>query len=220
VKNLIGSVLLGLLAVIMFATPALCQQPSAPPPQWKGYIAALAGAVSGPPSEAAFTVEYGESMRHNTQAYVALSYFDNLMRNGTRNDLAAVAATLTSITGTTYRITGRDRGVSATGGARYVAPLGFVRPYIGGGGGVINIRRTVTEARLGDVKQAVFNDFLVGDPALNGIDASNKPIGELTAGIGFVFGHTYVDAAYRYRKVFSVSDLTFSQFGGGIGYKF
>jgi hypothetical protein len=36
--------------------------------------------VSGPPSEAAFTVEYAENMRIDAAAYVAVSYFDNLMR--------------------------------------------------------------------------------------------------------------------------------------------
>lgn len=222
-KNLVKSLFVASLALATFATPAFCQQAPGTvttAPEWRGYIAALAGAVSGPPSEAAFTVEYAENMRRDAQAYIALSYFDNLMRQETRTDLAAVAATLTSITGTSYRITGRDRGVAVTGGAKYVAPLGIVRPYLGGGGGVINIRRTITDARLGDVKQAVFNDFLVGDAALTGIDSSTKPIAEVAAGLGFIFGHTYIDAAYRYRKVLGVSDLNFSQFSAGVGYKF
>jgi opacity protein-like surface antigen len=159
-------------------------------------------------------------MRRDAQAYVSLSYFDNLMREQTRTDLAAVGASLTSITGTTWQLSGRDRGIAATGGAKYVAPLGVFRPYAGGGGGLINIRRTITDARAGDVKQAVFNDFLVGDAELVGIESSTKPIGEIVAGVGLIFKHTYVDASYRYRKVFRVGDLDFSQFGVGVGYKF
>jgi hypothetical protein len=223
VKNLVKSVALALIAIATVATPALCQQ-SAPAvatvPPWHGYIEALGGAVSGPPSEPAFTVEYAENMREDAQAYVSLSYFDNLMRQGTRDDLAQVGAYLTSVTGTQFQLSGRDRGVALTGGAKYVAPLGLVRPYIGGGAGIINVKRTITDVRLGDVKQAVFNDFLVGDDALVGITSSTKPVAEFTAGVGFIFGHTYVDAAYRYRKVFRLSDLDFSQFSGGIGYKF
>ena len=218
-RNFVKSVSLALLGVVASATPALCQQ-AGPVPEWHGYVSALAGAVSGPPSEAAFTVEYAENMRIDVQAYVAVSYFDNLMRQETRADLAAVGATLTSLTGTTWRLSGRDRGVSGTAGAKYVAPLGIFRPYVGGGGGVINIKRTIRDARAGDVKQAVFNDFLVGDQALVGIDSSNQPIGEVLAGVGLIFGHTYVDAAYRFRKVFLINNLDFSQFSAGIGYKF
>jgi opacity protein-like surface antigen len=127
---------------------------------------------------------------------------------------------LTALTGTTWQLSGRDRGVAGTAGAKYVAPLGIFRPYVGGGGGVINIKRTIRDARAGDVKQAVFNDFLVGDQALVGIESSNRPIGEILAGVGLIFGHTYVDAAYRFRKVFRISDLDFSQFSAGVGYKF
>jgi len=223
VKNLVKSVFLALLAVATLAAPAFCQQTSAPvvsTPEWRGYIAALVGAVSGPPSEAAFTVEYAENMRRDAQAYVAVSYFDNLMRQETRNGLAGVGATLTSITGTTWQLSGRDRGVAATGGAKYVAPLGIFRPYAGGGGGVINVKRTITDLRAGDVKLAVFNDFLVGDAALVGLDSATKPVGEFVAGVGLILGHTYVDAAYRYRKVFGLTDLDFSQFSAGVGYKF
>jgi opacity protein-like surface antigen len=221
--NFVKSVSLALIGIASFVTPAWCQQAPGPirtTPEWRGYIAALAGAVNGPPSEPAFTVEYGENMRRDAQAYVALSYFDNLMRQQTRTDLAAVGATLTAITGTPWRLTGRDRGVAATGGAKYVAPLGVFRPYAGGGAGVINIKRTITDARYGDVKQAVFNDFLVGDPALVGIESSTKPVAEFVGGVGLIFGHTYVDAAYRYRKVFRITDLDFSQFSAGVGYKF
>ena len=218
-KNLVKSLSLALLAVGTFAAPALCQQAS-PPPEWRGYVAALAGAVTGPPSQAAFTVEYAENMRRDAQAYVALSYFDDLMREQTRADLASVSATLTSLTGTQWQLTGRDRGIALTGGAKYVAPLGVFRPYIGGGGGILNIRRTITDPRYGDVKQAVFNDFLIGDSALVGIGSSTKPVAEFVTGIGLAFGHTYVDGAYRYRKAFRVADLGFSQFSAGIGYKF
>jgi hypothetical protein len=219
VKYLVKSVSFAILAVAVSATPALCQQASGAR-EWRGYIAALAGAVSGPPSEAAFTVEYAENVRNDAQAYVAVSYFDNLMRERTRADLAAVGAALTNLTGTTWQLSGRDRGVSATGGGKYVVPLGTFRPYVGAGAGIINIQRTITDARAGDVKQAVFNDFLVGDPELVGIESTTKPLGEIVAGVGLIFGHTYVDAAYRYRKVFRVTDLDFSQFSAGIGYKF
>ena len=222
-KNFAKSGSVALLAIVTFAAPAFCQQ--APGSvgttrEWHGYVVALAGAVSGPPSEAAFTVEYAENMRRDAQAYVALSYFDNLMRQQTRTDLAAVGSTLTAITGTQWLLSGRDRGVAGTAGAKYVAPLGIFRPYAGGGGGVINIKRTITDARAGDVKQAVFNDFLVGDAALVGIESSNKPIAEFVGGVGLILGDVYVDAAYRYRKVFRITDLNFSQFSAGAGFKF
>jgi len=223
VKNFVKSGSVALLAVVTFATPVFCQQAPGSigtTPEWRGYVEALAGAVSGPPSEAAFTVEYAENMRRDAQVYVAVSYFDNLMRQQTRTDLADLGAALTTVTGTRWLLTGRDRGVAATGGAKYVAPLGMFRPYVGGGGGVINIKRTITDARAGDVKQAVFNDFLVGDAALVGIDSSTQPVAEFVGGVGLIFGHVYVDGAYRYKKVFRLTDLDFSQFSVGVGYKF
>jgi hypothetical protein len=223
VKNFVKTAVIGLLAIGVFATPAVCQEPAVPTQpatEWHGYVSALAGAVSGPPSEAAFAAEYGEMMGRWAQAYVSVSYFDNLMQSQTRNDLTAISSALTAITGTTWQITGRDRGIAGTGGGKFVAPLGFLRPYVGGGGGVINIKRTISDPRFGDVKQAVFNDFLVGDVALVGIEPQTKPLGEIVAGVGVILGHTYVDAAYRFRKVFRVTDLQFSQFSAGVGYKF
>jgi hypothetical protein len=107
-------------------------------------------------------------------------------------------------------------------GGKYLVGSGSFRPYVGGGAGVLSIRRTVTEVRQGNVTSAVFNDFSVGDRELASAPASlTKPMVEAIFGVGIVKGSTYLDVGYRYRRAFRLAeDLDFSQLGAGIGFKF
>ena len=218
--KMVKSGVLAAAAVLAVSAPAWCQGSTAPgPADQHGYVSGLAGAVSGPPSTGTVAVEYAENMRPDTVAYVTVAYFNNLLRSDVRNDLAAAGAQLTAITGTPFVFSGRDEGVAFLGGAKYVLPFTWVQPYIGGGAGAIRLNRTITEAHLGDVKQAVLNDFGIGGFQL--LDGVTKPIGEVAAGVSFALGHTYVDVAYRFRKVYQLDNtLDFSQFSGGIGYRF
>jgi hypothetical protein len=225
--NFYRSIAVALLAVPMSALPAFSQSPTPQPtPLLRGYVAAFAGAVTGPPAEGSFAAEYGENMGQRAQAYVNLSYFDNIMPSATRDQLTALGPAVTARTAaltpgstTPYQFSGRDRGVSFTGGGKFLIPVGAAHPYVGGGAGVIDVTRTITERHLGDVTQAVFNDYNIGDPELLDPKGATKPVVEIVAGIGFVFKHTYVDAGYRYRRVYGLDDYKFSQFTGGIGYK-
>jgi hypothetical protein len=197
------------------------QQGPRPVPQ-RGYISANAGAVTAPPTAAGFGVEYGDNVHRNAQAYVSLSYFENLMGQDLRDELVTLGQNLSSTTGTPWQFSGRDRGVSLTTGGKYLVGNGSVRPYVGGGAGVLSLRRTVSEARQGNVTAAVFNDFTVGDRELASAPASlTRPMVEAIFGVGIVKGSTYVDVGYRYRRAFRLAEsLDFSQFGAGIGFKF
>src|SRR5690349_12726721 len=66
-------------------------------PQW--YVAAIGGAVSRPPTEPVFGVEVAQNAGRHAQAYVTLSYFENLMKRSLRDSLDAKAAQLTRLTG-------------------------------------------------------------------------------------------------------------------------
>lgn len=191
-------------------------------PEQRGYVAALAGAVSGPPTEAVFSVEYGEDIHGNVQAYATLSYFENLMRESVRDDLTALGSALSIVTGDPWQFGGRDRGVAFAAGARYLVGSQRIRPYLGAGAGVINLKRTVTEAHIGDVTAAVFNDFNVGISDLSLASTSiTRPLAEVAAGVGIDAGSTYVDVGYRYRRAFRLTDrLEFSQLSVGVGYRF
>lgn len=209
------------------ATSAMAQQVGprsgvASGPDQRGYIAALAGAVSGPPAEPVFAVEYGESLHPDVQAYATLSYFDNVMPRSLRNDVLALATELSGLTDVPWSLTGRDRAVTFAAGGKYLIGHRRVRPYVGAGAGIINLKRTITEARIGDVTTAVFNDFDIGQIDLS-LEAAGvtRPLGEVAVGVGIVAGRTYVDVGYRYRRAFGLATtLDLSQFTAGVGYSF
>ena len=187
----------------------------------RSYVSVSGGAVASP-AAAAFTVEYADAVTRNSQAYVALSYFENLMGQSLRDDLAALGTDLSGLTGTTWSLNGRDRGVTLVGGGKYLLGSGGFRPYVGGGAGVISLRRTVLEARLGDVRNAIFNDFSLGELDLSLAPANlTRPIVEAALGIGMISGRTYFDIGYRYRRSFRLANtLDFSQISVGVGYSF
>jgi opacity protein-like surface antigen len=197
-------------------------QPAASAVTQRGYVAASAGAISGPPAEPVFAVEYGENMHPNVQAYATLSYFENVMPDSLRNEVASLATSLTAFTGTRWALTGRDRAMSFSAGAKYLVGRGRIRPYVGAGAGIVNLKRTITEARLGDVTAAVFNDFNIGQADVSLVSLGvTRPLGEATVGVGIVAGRTYVDVGYRYRRAFRLTPtLDFSQLTFGVGYKF
>ena len=216
--------LTGFLMVISlaFAGSVLAQQPGDAPPAREGYIAVLGGAASAPPTEPVFSVEYGDDVRRDVLAYITLSYIENLMPEALRDDLTATATALTQVTGATWELHGRDRAVVLIAGGKYLFGRGDIQPYLGGGAGIINLKRTVIERNLGDLTIAVFNDFDAGSPDLSLAPAGlTRPLVEAAFGVGISKGNTYVDVGYRYRRAFRlVETLDFGQFSVGVGYRF
>ena len=190
-------------------------------PEDYGYLIGHGG-VTAAPAGAEFAVEYGEHITRNVQAYITLSYFENLMDQTLRDDFTTLGANLSTLTGDPWSLDARDRGVSLVAGGKYLFGNGNIRPYVGGGGGIISLRRSVIEARLGDVRTAVFNDFEVGEADLSlALTSVTQPLMEGAFGVGIARGNAFFDIGYRYRRVFRLaSELDFSQIGVGVGYKF
>jgi len=186
------------------------------------YLAAIGGAVSRPPTGPVFGVEIAENVGRHAQAYATFSYFENLMGQSLRDGLDDRAARLTTLTGDAWSLEGRDRGVTFVAGGKYLFGNGSVRPYLGAGVGAINLKRTVVEARLGDVTRAVFNDYQLGDADLSlATEGITRPLVEAAIGVGIGTGHTHFDIGYRYRSAFHLGNtLDFSQVTAGIGYRF
>jgi hypothetical protein len=200
------------------ASSAWAQQPTAAP---QGiYVAAVAGAAFEPRTTPAFGVEFGDLIHRNVQAFITASYFENLMSQDVRDDLTVLSTALTTVTGAPWHLRGRDRGTAVVIGAKYLVPGDRLRPYIGAGGGVLNLRRTITEARLGNIVEPVLAEFAIGDVALTSRNAV-RPLVEATTGIGIYAGRTYVDVGYRYRRAYRLSEtFDFSQLVVGIGVNF
>ena len=215
---------LAFIVTLVAATPALCQETEtdrlrdAP---LRRYVAAVIGAASvGTETVPTIAGEFGESVTRNTQAYVTLSYFDNVMTDRMRDNLIAAGESVRLVTGTSRTFSGRDQALAFTAGGKYVAGT-RVRPYIGAGAGAINIRRTITEVSLGDVTEAFSQQTGFGDGVVSaGSTEATKPLLEVVGGIGFVMRNTYLDVGYKYRRAFhSATTLDFSQVAVGIGAK-
>src|ERR1044071_1016924 len=184
------SVSAALVLALVSSASAFAQATSAPvrqEPQW--YVAALGGAVSRPPTEPVVGVEIAQTVSRHGQAYVTFSYFENLMDQSLRDGLDDRAAKLTSLTGSTWTLTGRDRGMTFVAGGKYLIGGGTVRPYVGAGAGLINLKRTILDAHVGDVTQAVFNDYRLGDADLSlSTEGIMRPLVEAAIGVGIGSG--------------------------------
>jgi hypothetical protein len=212
---------LAFLLALVSSVSAFAQGPSAVSSEPRWYLAAVGGAVAGPPAPV-LGAEIAERVGRHAEVYVTMSYFENLMRQSLRDDLDAAAARLTTLTGDGWSFSGRDRGLAVVAGAKYAFGTGAVRPYVGGGAGVINLKRSVTDTRVGDVTQAVFNDFNLGESDLSTTtEGISRPMLEALFGVQLGGRRTYFDIGYRYRSAFRLADqLDFSQLALGIGVRF
>lgn len=210
--------------VLMMATVATAQQgrPASSAPFDSGYMTGAAGASFSDQQAATFGLEIGEAINTRVQAYAAFNYFDDLLNDQAADDLNDLGTFLTDIHGERWEFHGRDRGLAFSGGARYLLSRGpTFRPYVGGGPGILNIRRTVTERTLGNVSDPVLVVFGAPDGFIDANEESTfRPFAEFIAGVGIASRRTYVDVGYRLRKVFRVDSFTFSQFTVGVGMRF
>jgi len=216
-----------LLLLVLVAAPAFAQQRPSPAPQpLRGYLIGGGGASIGGTAQTAVTLnaEIAENMKRNLQAYMSVTYYDNIMTDATTNQLALVGNTLSALTGTPWVFTGRDKGRSFTFGAKVLVPTATsVHPYFGGGFGALNVRRTIHEQSRGNVTQAYLSQFGSADGVIDPKNTdTTHAMGEVAAGVGAVVKKAYVDFGYRYRKAFHTGNQSFdiSQVGAAVGIKF
>ena len=161
-----------------------------------------------------------EHLGRHAQAYATVSYFENLMRDTLRDDLDFTATRLATLTGESWSLSGRDRGVALVVGGKYVFGSGTYPALCGRGR-----RRDQSQAHR------VREPHRRRDPgrlqrlrarrcgAVRATDGVNKPLIEFGFGLGIGSGRTHFDIGYRYRNVpRTASSLDFSQVSAGIGY--
>jgi Outer membrane protein beta-barrel domain len=209
--------------LVCAASSVSAQEPIGPGIRDDGWVSGITGAAFGSQTQAnaTFAVEYGDDIDSHAQAYLTLSYFENLITQDLRDDLAQLSANLTATTGIPWDLHGSDRGVTLVAGARYLpVSSGLIRPYVGGGAGVINLDRTIADLRVGEVTTAVLTEFGVGSLSLS-TKAITRPVVEGAAGVAFYSGPVYVDVGYRYKRAYRINStqLSFSQGLVGIGYR-
>ena len=216
------SMMFAVVLLAAVATTAAGQQPA--PTPLRGYLIGGGGLSIGlPEMSAMLSAEAAENVRPDIQVYLTATFYDDVMSEEARDMLAAASAAMTSATGTTWEFSGRDKARSVSLGVKYLVPTASgVRPYIGGGFGVINLRRVITEQRLGTVTDAYLAQFGAPDGLIDPTQSNtNRPMGELAGGVGFVVRRAYVDFGFRYRTVFhSPGQVNLSQAGVSLGLKF
>jgi opacity protein-like surface antigen len=207
----------------MSAAVAFAQAPVSSQPLDRGYMTGTIGSSFGDYQTPTFGVELAQQINPHVQAYVGFTYFDDLISDSAQSDLDDLGAWLTRLHGSPWEFTGHDRGLLFSGGAKYIFANGSpVRPYLGAGPGLINLRRTIVESRLGDVSDEVLNTFGAPGGVIDAEESSTyKPAAEFLAGVGIAVGRTYIDVGYRYRHIFKSDDsFKFSQFSVGVGMGF
>lgn len=217
---------ISLLGILLVAAPAVAQQRPAPAPQpLRGYLIGGGGAsINTAQTSVTLSAEIGENMTRTVQAYMSVNFYDNIMSDASRNQLQQVGGALTANTGTPWVFTGRDRGRSFTFGAKVLVPAtAAVHPYVGGGFGALNVKRSIHEQSRGNVTQAYLAQFGSPDSVVDPTNTdTTHPMGEVAAGVGAVIRRAYIDFGYRYRKAFHTGNDTFdiSQVGAAVGVKF
>ena len=207
------------------AVPAAAQQaPQRASSPLRGYLTAGGGTLLGLPQQSpTFSAEIAERVRPNVLVYLSANFYENVITDEALDDLEVAAGLLRSETGLPWEFTGRDKARSITLGAKYLVPTGTgVHPYVGGGFGVLNLRRTIVEQFRGDITETFFSEFGAPDGAVDPSQTNtNRPMGELAFGIGVAVKRAYVDVGYRYRRAFhTVNNLALSQINVGVGLKF
>jgi opacity protein-like surface antigen len=214
------------IVMLLMAAPALAQQRPAPAPQpLRGYLIGGGGAsISTPDRALTLTAEIAENVKPAVQVYMSAAYYDNIMSQAARNQLARVGADLTAITGTPWAFEGRDRGRSFTVGGKVLVPTGTqIRPYVGGGVGAINLRRTIRELSRGNMTKTYLAQFGSGDGVVDATQTNTtKPMAEVAVGVGAAVSRAYIDVGYRYGKAFHNVNESFdvSQVAVAVGLKF
>jgi len=212
------------VSMLFVAAPALAQGPAAAPRPLRGYLIAGAGSsVSTPQTALTVNAEIAENVTRDVQVYMSAGYYDDIMSQTTKDQLVVVSDVLTAITREPWILDGRDRGRSFTVGGKYLLPTGAVRPYIGGGLGVLNVHRFIRDQNRGNITEAFLAQFGSADGVVDpSQDNTNHPMTEVAAGVGAVIGRGYIDFGYRWRKAFhNVQDsFDVSQVGVSAGVKF
>jgi opacity protein-like surface antigen len=214
------------LVAALVAVPAFAQQPAPPnTDRLRGYLVLGGGtSINTPENSLMINAEIAENVIPDLQVYLGAAYFDNVMSQTARDQLAQTGATLTALTGNPWVFQGRDRARSFTLGARYLVPTSTaVRPYVGGGVGAINFRRTIREASRGNITEAYLAQFGAADGVVDSTQSNTtRPMAELAVGVGAAVKKAYIDVGYRWRKAYHTLEDNFEISGVGVsaGLKF
>jgi hypothetical protein len=146
------------------------------------------------------------------------------MSDAAANQLAVVGNTLTALTGTPWVFSGRDKARSFTFGAKVLMPVtSSVHPYVGGGFGALNVRRTISEQSRGNVTQAYLAQFGSPDAVIDPTNTdTTHPMGELRLVSERLSSERMSTLGIATEGLFTPGTQSFdiSQVGASVGVKF
>jgi opacity protein-like surface antigen len=213
-----------LACVLLAAVPAVAQDVRRVPAVSgeRGYLTGGAAISLNGANAPGFSFEIAERMGRAGQAYVNFLYVDDVMADGTRDQVAALGTFLTDFTATPWSFTARDRARAFSAGGRLLLPTGPIRPFVGAGIGALNIKRIIVERARGNVTDEVLSRFVIGDTVIDATQASTtRPMLEGLGGVAAVIGRLHVEGTYRYRRALHAAErLDLSQAGIAVGVSF
>jgi hypothetical protein len=97
------------------------------------------------------------------QVYISAAFTTDIMSQAAKDEIALVGDALEAITLQPWSLEGRDRARSFTVGGKFLVPTGSpVRPYIGGGLGVLNIHRFIRGSIPGNITDGLWGAVRFG----------------------------------------------------------
>jgi opacity protein-like surface antigen len=205
-------------AIVCLSVPAFAQtQPPQPGPARGGYIAGIGGLTFGNESDKLYGGEIGVDATRNLTVYGSLGRMQNIAPKSVNDTLDVYNALLTLATGDVWEFKAKAPTFFGIGGLKYRVPTNSsVRPYVLGGAGIGSVKVHVTEARFGDI-----TDALLAEGTLDQSDVkATKFLVEMGGGVEIPVGPMYVDTGYRFGKFVGLEDTNISRAYVGIGYRF
>jgi hypothetical protein len=187
----VGLVILWLAAL---STPAFAQD--------RGYVLGTGGATFMERTAGVFGVEGGFHITRDVIVYGQAGRMLDVLPASVQDDIESGAATLSALTGRTWRFDAHIKATYFGGGVKYILPIGTtVRPYIAGTVGGATYQGTLTEAELGDVLDDAVALGLIKANDVKGTDVAY----ELGGGVLVPRGRLQFEAGYRLMNVKGVS---------------
>ena len=182
--------------------------------QHRGYVQGLGGVTFMAETAGLFGAEAGFHLTPDIIVFGQAGRFMNVLPDSVRRDIDETAKQAEDFLGRALRLDARIRATYASGGVKYLLPVGRgVRPYAVGSVGFVNYQGSLREAELGDLLALAISFGAIDADDVEG----NEPAYELGGGVVIARRQLQIDAGYR---LMNVRGVNISRIVAGVGARF